>query len=143
TDTDSSVIGWSWNFGDGATSNSRNPSHPYGATGDYTVTLTVTDNAGASSAPVTHTVSPSAPNQPPTAAFTSSCSGLTCSFTDQSTDPDGSVIGWSWNFGDGATSNSRNPSHPYAATGAYNVTLTVKDDQNATSDPATHTVPPG
>src|SRR5207249_2912815 len=59
------------------------------------------------------TITCSAPNQPPTAAFTSSCSGLTCSFTDQSTDPDGSVIGWSWNFGDGATSNSRNPSHPY------------------------------
>src|SRR3989442_7805549 len=41
-------------------------------------------------------------------------SGLTCSFTDQSTDPDGSVTNWQWNFGDGQTSNTRNPSHTYA-----------------------------
>ena len=144
TDPDGSVIGWSWNFGDGATSNSRNPSHPYGATGDYTVTLTVTDDAGASSAPVTHTVSPRAPNQPPTAAFTSSCSGLTCSFTDQSTDPDGSVTNWQWNFGDGQTSNTRNPSHAYSTGGTYNVTLTVTDNQGATdqvTNPASPSAP--
>src|SRR5439155_662001 len=142
TDPDGSVIGWSWNFGDGATSNSRNPSHPYGATGDYTVTLTVTDDAGASSAPVTHTVSPRAPNQPPTAAFTSSCSGLTCSFTDQSTDPDGSVTNWNWNFGDGTTGTARNPSHPYAAGNDYTVTLTVTDNAGATSAPVSHTGSP-
>src|SRR5439155_1702026 len=89
-----------------------------------------------------HSVSPRAPNQPPTAAFTSSCSGLTCSFTDQSTDPDGSVIGWSWNFGDGATSNSRNPSHPYGATGDYTVTLTVTDYPGPPSAPLSHSVSP-
>src|SRR5439155_270799 len=88
------------------------------------------------------TITCAAPNQPPTAAFTSSCGGLTCSFTDQSTDPDGSVIGWSWNFGDGATSNSRNPSHPYGATGDYTVTLTVTDDAGASSAPVTHSVSP-
>src|SRR5207249_3535090 len=109
TDPDGSVTNWNWNFGDGGTSIARNPSHPYAAGGDYTVTLTVKDNQNASSAPVSHTVSPRAPNQPPTAAFTSSCTGLTCSFTDQSTDPDGSVTGWSWNFGDGATATTRNP----------------------------------
>src|SRR5439155_2613295 len=117
-------------------------SHPYAAGNDYTVTLTVTDNAGATSAPVSHTVSPRAPNQPPTAAFTSSCGGLTCSFTDQSTDPDGSVTGWSWNFGDGATATTRNPSHPYAATGDYTVTLTVTDNAGATSAPVSHSVSP-
>src|SRR2546425_1250016 len=62
-------IGWNWNFGDGTTGTTRNPSHPYATGGDYTVTLTVTDNQGASSAPVSHTASPRAPNQPPTAAL--------------------------------------------------------------------------
>src|SRR5204863_9870531 len=88
-------------------------SQHYDTGGDYTVTLNVTDNQNAPSAPVTHTVSPSAPNQPPTAAFTSSCKIGRASCRDQSTDPDGSVTGWRWNFGDGGDSTERNESHPY------------------------------
>src|SRR2546425_7000740 len=141
-DPDGSVTNWLWDFGDGATSNTRNPSHPYAAGGDYTVTLTVTDNQGAPSASVTHTASPRAPNQPPTAAFTSSCSGLTCSFTDQSTDPDGSVASWHWDFGDGTTGTTRNPSHPYAAGGTSTLTPPVTDNQNAPSAPVSHAVSP-
>jgi PKD repeat protein len=72
------------------------------------------------------------PNSDPVADFTSSCSGLTCSFTDRSSDPDGSVVLWSWSFGDGATSAARNPSRTYGAGGTYGVTLTVTDDDGAT-----------
>ena len=54
-------------------------------------------------------------NTPPKASFTPSCSNLTCTFTDASTDPDGSVTAWNWNFGDGTTANSRNASHAYSA----------------------------
>ncbi len=85
-------------------------------------------------------------NQPPVAAFTESCSGLTCNFTDQSTDPDGSVVGWSWTFGDGNTSAQRNPSHTYATGGTFTVTLTVTDNggaTNATSRSVTVTAPGG
>src|SRR5207247_1321136 len=90
---------------------------------------------------VTHSVAPSQPNQPPTAAFTASCPTLTCSFTDQSSDPDGSVTSWQWTFGDGTTgSTAQNPSHTYSAGGSYTVTLTVKDNQNASSSPVSHTV---
>src|SRR5439155_377131 len=79
-----------------------------------------------------HSVTVSQPNQPPTAAFTSSCSALTCSFTSTSSDPDGSISAYSWTLGDGATSTAQNPSHTYAAGGTYTVTLTVTDNQGAT-----------
>jgi len=72
------------------------------------------------------------PNAAPTASFTYTTSELTASFTDTSTDSDGSVVGWSWNFGDGATSTAQNPSHTYAADGTYTVSLTVTDDDGAT-----------
>lgn len=74
------------------------------------------------------------PNVAPTASFTYSCSGLTCTFTDASTDSDGTISAWSWNFGDAGTSAAQNPSHTYAAAGSYAVTLTVTDNGGATGN---------
>lgn len=65
-------------------------------------------------------------NQAPTAGFTSSCSGLTCQFSDMSTDDSG-ISAWSWTFGDGSGSSIQNPSKTFAAAGTYTVTLTVTD----------------
>ncbi len=79
---------------------------------------------------------PAPANQPPVAAFTSSCNGLTCAFTSTSTDPDGSISASSWTFGDGATAAGPNQTHAYAAAGTYTVTLTVTDDRGATSSTA-------
>ena len=132
SDPDGSIASYSWAFGDGTTSTAQNPSNTYAAAGTYTVTLTVTDNQGATNA-VSHSVTVTAPNQPPVAAFTKTCSGLTCGFTSTSSDPDGSITAYSWTFGDGATSTAQNPSHTYAAAGTYTVTLTVTDNQGATS----------
>lgn len=71
-------------------------------------------------------------NATPTASFTDSCTDLTCQFTDTSTDSDGTVVGWSWAFGDGGSSTLQNPSHSYAIAGSYTVSLTVTDDKGAT-----------
>ncbi|QTD48381.1 pre-peptidase C-terminal domain-containing protein [Sulfidibacter corallicola] len=70
-------------------------------------------------------------NNPPSAGFTSATSGLTASFTDTSSDSDGTIASRSWNFGDGGTSSATNPNHTYASAGTYTVTLTVTDDDGA------------
>ncbi|HSX58651.1 MAG TPA: M20/M25/M40 family metallo-hydrolase [Tahibacter sp.] len=72
-------------------------------------------------------------NLPPVAGFSSATNGLTATFTDTSTDSDGTIVSRSWNFGDGTTSSATNPGKTYAAAGTYTVTLTVTDDDGATN----------
>ena len=143
TDSDGSVTAWSWDFGDGGTSTAQNPSYGYASSGTYTVALTVTDDGGATGADA-QDVTVSDGNTPPTASFTFSCTDLTCDFTDTSSDSNGSVVGWSWDFGDGGTLAVQNPSHAFATAGTYTVSLTVTDDGGAsdsTSQPVTVTEP--
>ena len=149
SDPDGTIASYRWTFGDGtAAVTTQNPSHTYTAGGTFTVTLTVTDNqnaTGSVSHPVTVTAPPP-PNQPPVAAFSSSCTQLTCNFTSTSSDPDGTIASYRWTFGDGtAAVTTQNPSHTYTAGGTFTVTLTVTDNQNATGSvwhPVTVTAPP-
>lgn len=148
TDSDGTVASWSWNFGDGATSAQRNPSRTYAAAGQYTVSLRVTDDDGAAdtqSHPANPTAPAPEPNDPPKAEFEVTCQELRCTFVDRSSDDDGTLASWSWNFGDGSTSSERNPSHSYAAEGRYDVLLMVTDDDGAAdtkTHPAEPTAPP-
>ena len=83
-------------------------------------------------------------NLPPTANFTYVVNNLSVTFTDTSTDSDGSIVSWLWAFGDGATTTVQNPVHSYLTPGTYNVTLTVTDDdgaQNSITKPVTVTAP--
>ncbi len=70
-------------------------------------------------------------NVAPTAGFAVSCTGLGCSFTDQSSDSDGTIASRQWAFGDGSASTATNPTRTYAAAGTYTVTLTVTDNSGA------------
>jgi PKD repeat protein len=78
-------------------------------------------------------------NLPPTAGFTYTVNCLTVDFTDTSTDPDGTIVSWLWDFGDGNTSTLQNPTHTYAVDGSYTVSLTVTDNDGA-SDTATQVI---
>jgi PKD repeat protein len=71
-------------------------------------------------------------NEPPEVDFEVECEDDgACAFEDESKDPDGEIVAWSWVFGDGATSSDRNPEHTYETGGSYEVRLTVTDDDGA------------
>src|SRR6185503_4007459 len=75
-------------------------------------------------------------NQPPSlsisASPTSGTSPLFVSFSSGASDPDGYIASYFWNFGDGSTSSSANPTHTYNA-GSYTASLTVTDNSGATA----------
>jgi PKD repeat protein len=135
TDADSlaDITTWSWDFGDDATSTEQSPQHTYAAAGTYTVTLTVTDRAGADNETSEDvTVEVPAENEAPTADFAFCCLSLDCSFDNNSTDPNvstGDVLTYAWDFGDGNTSTEINPMHTYdvAVADTFEVTLTATD----------------
>ncbi|HYL52504.1 MAG TPA: PKD domain-containing protein, partial [Acidimicrobiia bacterium] len=72
------------------------------------------------------------PDIPPQASFTPSVTYHTASFTSTSTDADGTIASYAWDFGDGTTGTGATPSHTYATAGTYTVTLTVTDDRGVT-----------
>lgn len=83
----------------------------------------------------TYAGGPPTPNSPPTAAFNSACTGLSCDFDgSDSSDSDGTVISFVWDFGDGTPGSGAVATHAYAADGIYTVTLTVTDDDSAQDD---------
>lgn len=127
------ITNYLWNFGDGQSDTSTYPSHTYTAIDTYTVSLSVTTNAGCSKT-VTHQVIIK-PN--PVALFQTSiaCSNHAYLFTDMSTPAAGETIAsWDWDFGDATThSSATSPSHTYTIANTYPVTLLVTGSNNCTS----------
>jgi len=126
------VASWSWNLGDGTTSTLQNPAtHCSYAAGTYDITLTVITTGGCSSTSTINNMITIYPQ--PVAQFIfgpqpTNTEAPIINFTDLSVD----ATNWSWNFGDPANlsqpnnSNQMNPSHMYADSGQYCVTLTVQ-----------------
>jgi PKD repeat protein len=142
SDSDGSVVGWTWDFDDEQTSDQKDPQHMYLASGSYNVKLTVRDNDGATSE-VTHQVAVTLPppqNSPPTAFFNPpSCQvNVACQFNDGSSDTDGTVVAWNWNFGDDSGNEGttlQNPSHTFVGADTYQVSLVVMDEDGGVSEP--------
>lgn len=115
-----------WNFGDGQTSNAANPSHTYTIAGTYDVSLSISTSNGCSA---TQSVNDAVTvfNKPNAAfamsSYVTSILNATIVFNDQSYD----AVSWSWNFGDGGTSQDKNPIYTYADTGTYQIMLVIKN----------------
>jgi PKD repeat protein len=131
-DYDGYITAWSWDFGDGSYSQLQNPTHLYSDEGTYTVSLTVTDNDGVNT---TSTLVVMVSNVAPTADFIFTPEHPTIldiiQFTDLSSDPDGSIANWIWDFGDGTFSSLQHPTHQYTQKTTYIVELLVTDDDGA------------
>ncbi len=133
-DPDGTIATYDWTFGDGSQHGAAaTMSHPYTTGGTYTATLTVTDNRGATATSTVQVSPASPPNLPPVAAFSPVCTALSCSFDASAAfDPDGTVTGYAWSFGDGQTATGSTTTHTFAAGGTFPVQLTVTDNASAT-----------
>jgi hypothetical protein len=75
-----------------------------------------------------------APNLPPQASFTLTCTSLSCNFdASASSDPDDAIVNYAWSFGDGTTGNGPTIAHMYPKAGSYTATLTVTDNAGAST----------
>ncbi len=138
SDPDGSVAQYLWDFGDlGAgtgvgVGSGEFPTHQYGSTNTFTVMLTVIDDQGAA-ATTTAQVQATSTNQVPVAQFTSNCAGLTCTFdASASYDPDGTIQGYFWLYGDGSYAivmgNTPTTAHHYDTAGTYTAVLFAYDN---------------
>lgn len=121
---------YKWNFGDATTSTDKNPVHFYTLDGNYTVQLIVTDQYGC-----TDTLESPIKIAAPQAAFAmsdsiSTCPPLIVNFTNTSAN----AIAVNWDFGDGTSTQSDNPSHFYSYPGVYTVKLTITSNGGCTSE---------
>jgi PKD repeat protein len=133
---DKKVESYHWEFGDGSGANGKEVTHKYVDAGTFTVELAVTDNQGARGiatkgvtiqdnfAPVAKFTGPDEIEEGKPASFDGSAS----------TDNDGTIVKYIWNFGDGKKGEGKKVSHTYGSDRTYNVTLTVTDNDNASSE---------
>lgn len=136
TEPGNPLVDWIWDFGDTNSDNVQNTSHLYSVFGTYLVTLSITAQDGCT-AEFTDTLMI---YQNPNASFsiTGHCENDTLLFGDLSLNGSGLIDTWAWDFGQPAsgsnTSTNQNPSHLYAESNTFNVTLQVTDDFGCMDD---------
>ena len=125
-DPDGSLASYVWHFGDGTTGSGATAAHQYAIGATYRVTLIVTDNSGAMGIAL-RTVTA---NAPPVASFTVTCDGPVCALdASASSDPDGTIVGYGWSFGDGISQARAVPTVTHAfPNGTFLVQLRVGDN---------------
>jgi PKD repeat protein len=140
-DVDGTIAAHRWDMGDGTRLDGATVTHAYAAPGTYTATLTVEDDSGVANAGATDTVTIRI-NAPPVPAATGpdrpiAVGEIARLDAGASSDADGAILSWSWDFGDGATGEGPSVQYAWAAPGVYPVTLTVADDSATGSATAT------
>jgi len=135
SDPDGTIATYQWDFDDGTTSTEQNPTHTFTSAKSYYVTLTVTDDdraTGESTITITVTT-----NRPPTVSPTANpqngAAPLQVHFTGTASDPDGSISSYLWDFKDGQTSAQQNPTHTFSNPGTYSVRFTATDNKGASA----------
>ena len=133
-DPDGTIESYFWDFGDGTNATGVEVTHAYDGDGSYMVTLTVTDDDGATDS---KTITKTVLNRQPVALFAANATevngGKVIQFNaSESYDPDGHIVKYFWDFGDGTNETGMIVDHAYDEAGNYTVTLTVTDDDGAT-----------
>ncbi|MEO7600336.1 MAG: PKD domain-containing protein [Opitutus sp.] len=138
TDSDGTITSYQWTLAPNVTATGLYPSYTYTVAGSYPVSLTVVDNDGlAGTANVTINVAPSA-NVPPVAVAsgspTTGFAPLPVTFSSAgSSDSDGTITSYAWDFGDGTNGVGASPTKTYSVPGTYTAKLTVTDDRGGTA----------
>jgi RHS repeat-associated protein len=134
-DPDADTLAYTWNFGDSTPAETGSQvSHSYSAEGDYQLSLSVDDGHGGLDSSVAE-IHIGPVNAPPTSVFTHD--GLEVSLEiltfdgRESIDPDGSIVSYEWDFGDGMTTTGPYVTHAFPAGGTFTVALTVMDNKGA------------
>lgn len=137
------LTNWSWDFGDGQSSNTQNPSHTFATPGDYDVTLKITNLAGCTSS-ITKRMHISYKLLADFDVTTPGCTSAPVTLTDHSTIVDGTIAQWLWTFGDGSaaiTQTTNAPfTHSYTKEGTFEVNLEIISAAGCVSDIVKKTV---
>ena len=141
---DGKVTGWHWDFGDGAVADGATATHRYAKAGTYQVGMTLTSDSTSPTCQVVSARHLIRVNAPPVAAAGPdkqvAVNEETVFDASASSDPDGGLVGYDWDFGDGATAHGIQVTHRYAAPGAYTAKLTVHDETGLANSTATDDV---
>ena len=128
------IVNWKWVYGDGAPNSfAQNPSHAYSAPGAFNVKLVVTSNNGCIDTTTKNINVYALPVVSFGVSDTSGCAPLCLTFADSSSTSNGSIGTWQWNFGNGTSSISKNPTACYTSSGTYTVKLKATSTNGCSS----------